>query len=243
MTRRTSPLHTTPRTHARGGGSSTRTPRPDLTGDLIRAFPELAGPRPDTLDVRAELERTRDQLERQLEVLQAEKLHTERRLALLGAYGTANPDEAFVQLLQAASDRKVSKLELMSRLKRFYDCWDDNWAVMNDRSKRHIRMRDQISMWLHVYSPDHPKEFILDDLVYGYSNRGGEVGAPDVDPNAVRALPSAEALIHEDARRQVQRACVAEAERVERKLAREGHVPYLALVVKMLQHDARSSRA
>ena len=37
--------------------------------------------------------------------------------------------------------------------------------------------------------------------------------------------------------------CVAEAERVERKLARDGHVPYLALVVKMLQHDARSARA
>ncbi len=243
MTRRTSPLHTVQRLHARGGGSSTRTPRPDLAGDLIRAFPELAGPRPDTLDVRAELERTRDQLEQNIDALQAEKLHTERRLAILGTYGTANPDEAFVQLIQAASERKVSKMELMSRLQRFYDCWDDNWAVMNDRSKRHIRMRDQISMWLHVYSPEHTKEFILDDLVYGYSHRGGEVGAPDVAPNAVRELPSAEALIHEDARRKVQRACVAETERVERKLARDGHVPYLALVVKMLQHDARSASA
>ena len=130
-------------------------------------------------------------------------------------------------------------MELMSRLQRFYDCWDDNWTVMNDRSKRHIKIRDQISMWLHVYSPDHTKEFILDDLVFGYSNRGGEVDAPRVDPNAGRVLPSADDLTREDARLRVRRACVAEAERLERKQARDGHVPHLARVVQMLAHDQR----
>ncbi len=56
--------------------------------------------------MKAAVERKRDRLELQID----------RPLALIRAYGTANPDEAFVELIEAASERKVSKMELFLRL-------------------------------------------------------------------------------------------------------------------------------
>ena len=107
---------TSPHVKARGGGMDVRDTRPDLAKDLIQAYPELNGQKPDIRTVNDELERTRDQLEQQIDILQKEKMQTERQLALIRAYGTANPDEAFVQLIEDGADVSLEAfLRLLGR--------------------------------------------------------------------------------------------------------------------------------
>ena len=212
-----------------------------LSDDLSNAYPELKSPqtKPDAISRKLQLERL--VLELKIDALQTEKAQNSRQLALLNQFNTTNPDEAFVKLLKDSSDTRVMKQTMFSNLTKFYECWDSNWSVMKDESKANIKMHDHISLWLHAYSPDHSKEFIINDLAVSY--RGGyRVEGPVYDPSALIALKSEKILMDNHLNSQVTKACAAERDRLARKHLRDPPAFYLANLAKALKTDPNMLR-
>ena len=222
----------TGRNSKKGGGVHREPSALDLLSlDLAKAYPDLDRSKKADSEVSLQLQLERFNLEQQIDALQEAKAQNSRQIALLQQFHTTNPDEAFVKLLQDSSDKRVMKQTMLSNLKRFYDCWDGNWSVMGDAKRSHVKMHDYISLWLRAYSPDHTKEFIINDLAVFY--RGGYVvDAPRYDPSALRELDAKE-VMREHLDLQTRKACLAERDRLERKHLRAPPELYLAKVATL----------
>lgn len=217
------------RTSKKGGGATHEPAILDLLSlDLSKAYPELDRSKKAHSETSLQLQLERFNIEQQIDALQEAKAQVSRQLALLQQFHTANPDDAFVKLLKDSSDKRVMKQTMLSNLKRFYDCWDGNWSVMGDTKRSHVKMHDYISLWLCAYSPDHSKEFIINDLAVFY--RGGDVvEAPLYDPSVLAKLNTKE-ILREHLDLQITKACVAERDRLERKHLHTPPALYLANV-------------
>jgi hypothetical protein len=217
-----------------GGTNGELTILESLSKDLSNAYPKLKESEPDALSRKLQLERFI--LEQKIDALQTEKAQNSRQLALLNQFNTTNPDEAFVKLLKDSSNTRVMKQTMFSKLTKFYECWDSNWTVMNDVTKSHIKMHDNISLWLHAFAPEHSKEFIINDLAISYrGDRRAEL--PVYDMSGLIAFKSEKILMDNHLNSQVTKACAAERDRLTRKHLRDPPVFYLANVAKALERD------